>query len=109
MLTFYFTFLDLINKYILFIKKILPEKNNTNVHSFTFNGTVLNIPLKKGIYKILHIIIIDEKTAPTRYGLVKSLISNIECLSDLHSNTWNNCDITNVQSAIVLHVAKSIL
>ena len=53
--------------------------------------------------------IIDTDTAPTKYGLVNNLISNIECLSDLHSKTWNNCDITNVHKAIVLHVAKSNL
>ena len=66
------------------------------------------IPLKKGIYNIQHIIVIETNTAPNKYILLNIFISNIECLSDLHSNTCNNCDITKVHIVIVLQVAKSI-
>ena len=69
---------------------------------------MLNIPDKNGTYSIEHTISIETATAPTKYGLLNTLISKIECLSDLHSKTCNNCDITSVINASVLHVAKSI-
>ena len=80
----YYYFLDLINKYTLLIKKITPEKNNTNNHCPKFNATVLKILLNKGIYNIQHIIDIETNTAPNKYILLNIFISNIECLSDLH-------------------------
>ena len=61
------------------------------------------------MYKILATISIETITAPTKYGFVNNFISNIECLSDLHSNTWKSCDITKVHKARVLQVAKSNL
>ena len=64
--------------------------NNTIDHCIKFNETVLNTDFRKGIYKILHIMITETHTAPNKYGLEKILISNIECLSDLHSKTCNN-------------------
>ena len=84
---FFSYFFDFISKYSLFIKNIIPEKNITNSHCPRFNATVLNIPLKKGTYNIQQIIVIDTNTAPNKYILVNIFISNIECLSDLHSNT----------------------
>ena len=66
------------------------------------------MPCKKGIYNIAANIIIEKDTAPTKYKLVNNFISKMECLSDLHSNTWNNCDITNVANVKVLQVSKFI-
>ena len=83
----FLSYLTLINKYTLFINAIIPEKNSTISHCARFKATVWNIVLKNGTYKTPKIKTIDTNTAPTSHGLVNNFISNIECLSDLHSKT----------------------
>lgn len=85
---------------------MVPEKKITISHWAKLRETVWNTFCIKGIYKILISITIDIATAPTKYILVKYLISNIECLSDLHSKTCISCDIISVLKAKVLQVSK---
>ena len=74
----FFYYLLLKNKYKLFINDIKPEKNTIIAHWPKCNGTVWNIPCKKGTYIIHKSMQIETNTAPTKYILVDSLISNIE-------------------------------
>ena len=85
---FYLHYFDFTSRYTLLISAIIPEKNNTINHCFKFNATVWNISLKNGTYNTKHIKIIETSTAPTNHIFVNNFISNIECLSDLHSKTW---------------------